>query len=119
MDLFTVTRFPGYCLDSRGKDQNSGNKPLSGKYFKAEDCLKACNDPTGPDYLELTGCEYNHPDRFCSIHTAEVDSGGGNSEYERESFTCFVFENKRGMFICFIRVKRGQVRLIFKTMHQE
>ena len=108
MDFSTVTRFPGYCLDSRGKDQNSGIKPQSKKYIFAENCLKACNDPTGRNYLELTGCEYHKSKRTCSIHTAEVVSGGGNSN-SREYYTCFVFENKR-KFISFIKVKRGQVR---------
>ena len=94
----TKTKFPGFCLDSKGRDlrEDSGIKPLSGKYATFKDCLKACYDPAGWFFLEATACEYYAPKKTCSIHTAEVVSGGG-----KNSYTCYLMK-KRGMFSCFV-----------------
>ena len=98
----TKTKFPGFCLDSKGRDlrEDPGLKPLSGKYATFKDCLKACYDPFGRFFLEATGCEYYYyePKQTCSIHTAEVVSGGG-----RNAFTCYLMK-KRGMFSYFVNL---------------
>eukprot|EP00091_Calanus_sinicus_P012148 TRINITY_DN27626_c0_g1_i1.p1 TRINITY_DN27626_c0_g1~~TRINITY_DN27626_c0_g1_i1.p1 ORF type:complete len:128 (-),score=12.96 TRINITY_DN27626_c0_g1_i1:71-454(-) len=111
-----VTRYPGICLDSRGIDQTLGEKIVNKnwaeyeryhQYLYAEDCLKACNDPTGPYFAELTGCEFHATEKksdiykvknTCLMHTEEVVSGGGNLTARtaggRHTQTCFVFEKK-------------------------
>jgi hypothetical protein len=90
-------------LDSNGKHRTAGGIPLARKYATPGDCLKACNDPSGPFYKEVTGCEHYAPKKSCLIHTQEVVSGGGSFEY-----TCYVLK-KKGMYRCFVNAKRGLI----------
>ena len=97
----TAKMYAGYCVDSKGKDQNSELKKLPNGYKTADNCLKACSDPSGPYYSLATGCEYHAPG--CWVHTAEVVSAGGSSKAKRES-TCFVLTRTGIDNSCFERL---------------
>ena len=71
----------GWCLDSYGKDQNSGVVVLGPKP-SVEECLSDCKKIAG-----VTGCEWHSTK--CQVHTQDVASGNGES-----SFLCYVLPDK-------------------------
>ena len=85
-------KWNGYCLDSQGRDQNTGVIQVSGWYATAEDCLKACWSKKDG----ATGCEYHTSGSgACYVHTKDVASGSGSKGYN-----CYVLA-KKSIFISF------------------
>merc|ERR1711872_1114054 len=76
---------PGWCVDSRGRDQNTG--VIEKENLNKEACLRFCGNHQG-----ATGCEY-HDDR-CSIHTRNVAGGNGLSGH-----SCMVCSSQNLLFI--------------------
>ena len=74
---------PGWCLDSKGIDQNTGVK-YQPKPTKRSECWGICEkDP------EATACEYYEPDNLCAVHTKDVSSSSG----EDGKHTCYLLES--------------------------
>eukprot|EP00091_Calanus_sinicus_P003869 TRINITY_DN1402_c0_g2_i1.p1 TRINITY_DN1402_c0_g2~~TRINITY_DN1402_c0_g2_i1.p1 ORF type:complete len:213 (+),score=13.20 TRINITY_DN1402_c0_g2_i1:112-750(+) len=71
----------GYCVDSQGRDQNTGTIQVNGQQTRAS-CLAACKRRVPV----ATGCEF-HSSGSCSIHTRPVSGGSSTRGY-----TCNVFE---------------------------
>jgi len=70
----------GWCLKSNGADQNTGQKVL-GRGMSSQNCITLCKH-----YGGATGCELSVNGGVCSVHTREVASGNGNSNYECSIF---------------------------------
>ena len=76
----------GWCLDSSGKDQNSGTVDLGPK-SSMDQCLHDCKKTAG-----ATGCEYTTNN--CQVHTQDVAFGSGQSAYQ-----CYVLRDKGLYFV--------------------
>ena len=64
----------GWCLDSKGRDQNRGQRKIA-KRISKEDCWRKCQTE------RATGCEWNGDRSTCYRHTGDVASGGGASYF--------------------------------------
>jgi hypothetical protein len=76
----------GFCVTSKGRDQNSGVKKLGNFNVNTPEmeqkCLEMCSKVPN-----ATGCEgiWNQGNRGCYAHTAEIARGNG-----RRNHSCWV-----------------------------
>ena len=85
-----VTKYPGYCLDAWGNDQNREVRSLG--YYSEEECLQICKDLRTWDRTRLTtilGCE-RYWDGECFAHFRGVVIGG-DYKGDTSAWTCWVF----------------------------
>merc|ERR1719378_1537427 len=62
----------GWCVDSKGMDQNRGQRKIDDNISK-EGCWEKCQ------IERATGCEWNGQRCTCYRHTGDVASGSGRS----------------------------------------
>ena len=73
--VFFLGSHKGKCADEINQEIKEGKQDL-GHNFTKEECMTACNSPFA------YGCEYNYPDRMCTMHNSPlVDSGNGDESY--------------------------------------
>ena len=74
----------GYCLDSEGKDQNTGTISLP-THSSAGKCLADCQT-----HLDATGCEYHKGGGECVYHTMDVADGSGDKD---AGYYCWIIKS--------------------------
>ena len=63
----------GYCTDSVGENQHSGQVPISGSF---RDCLDQCKR-----FQDALGCEFDHALSKCYYHSKLILAGNGDTRY--------------------------------------